>query len=73
MYDIILHSDFLEEYMKNHITEADKERLEQAVDSLTEENQRCFLGVLEALTFAQSAQRLADTDQSNKKANSGVL
>jgi hypothetical protein len=42
--------------MKNHITEADKERLEQAVDSLTEENRRCFLGIVEALAFAQIEQ-----------------
>jgi hypothetical protein len=59
--------------MKNHTGVADKERLSEVADRLTEENQRCFLGVLEALSFAQSAQRQADTDQSNKKADSGVL
>jgi hypothetical protein len=42
--------------MKNHTEEADKERLAETVDKLTEENQWCFLGVLEALVFAQTEQ-----------------
>jgi DNA-binding MurR/RpiR family transcriptional regulator len=58
--------------MKNHTTEVNKKRLEEVVDSLTEENRRYFLGVVEALNFAQNIQNQVDTDQSNKKANSGV-
>jgi hypothetical protein len=58
---------------ENHTGRAGKERLSEKVDKLTEENQRCFLGVLEALTFAQSIPKQADTDQLKKKANSGVL
>jgi hypothetical protein len=42
--------------MRNHTEGINKERLSERVDKLTEENQRCFLGVLEALSFAQSAQ-----------------
>jgi hypothetical protein len=42
--------------MKNNTTEVYKKRLEEAVDSLTEENQRCFLGVVKALAFAQAEQ-----------------
>jgi hypothetical protein len=38
--------------MKNHTEVKDKERLSEMADRLTEENQRYFLGVLEALTFA---------------------
>jgi hypothetical protein len=48
--------------MKNHTKEADKERLSKKVDKLTEEHQRCFLGVLEALSFAQNIQKQADTE-----------
>ncbi|MDR2097593.1 MAG: hypothetical protein LBP37_03655 [Spirochaetaceae bacterium] len=40
--------------MTNHTTETDKERLAEVVDKLTEENRRCFLGVLEALVFARN-------------------
>lgn len=47
--------------MENHTKTADKERLAEKADKLTEENQRCFLGVLEALTFAQSTPKEADT------------
>ena len=53
--------------MKNHTKEAGKKRLEEAVDTLTEENQRYFLGVLEALTFAQARQ-----DQGEKEGESPV-
>jgi hypothetical protein len=42
--------------MKNHTKEVDKKQLDEAVDSLTKENQRCFLRVLEAFAFAQTAQ-----------------
>jgi hypothetical protein len=56
MYVIIIHSKYQEESMKNHIIETDKERLRETIDTLTEENQRHVLGVLEALRFAQSEQ-----------------
>jgi hypothetical protein len=47
--------------MENHTDTADKQPLSETIDKLTEENQRCFLGVLEALAFAQSTQNQADT------------
>jgi hypothetical protein len=31
-----------------------KKRLREALDKLTEENQRCVLGILQALAFAQT-------------------
>jgi hypothetical protein len=40
--------------MKKDTYERGKERLNKAIDTLTEENQRYFLGVMEALAFAQS-------------------
>jgi hypothetical protein len=40
--------------MENHTKETDTKRLAEAVDTLTEENQRYFLGVVEALAYAQS-------------------
>ena len=43
---------------------ADKERLPEAVDKLTDENQRYFLGVVEALTFAQTVQGQEIKDES---------
>ena len=36
--------------------DTDRERLAAAVDKLTDENQRCVLGVIEALAFAQNEQ-----------------
>ena len=42
---------------------AGKERLSEAVDKLTDENQRCFLGVVEALTFAQNEQNKTRTEK----------
>jgi hypothetical protein len=36
--------------------DSDRERLSEAIDKLTEENQRCILGVVEALAFAQIEQ-----------------
>jgi hypothetical protein len=56
MYDIIIHSIFQERSMKKQTEGEPKERLEEAVDALTEENQRHVLGVLEALVFAQAEQ-----------------
>lgn len=44
--------------------DTDRERLSEAVDTLTEENQRCFLGVVEALAFAQTAQGQEIKDES---------
>jgi DNA-binding MurR/RpiR family transcriptional regulator len=42
--------------MEYHTEKADRERLDRAIDVLTEENRRYFLGILEALAFAQSEQ-----------------
>jgi hypothetical protein len=47
--------------MGNHTKDVDKERLSEKIDLLTEENQRYFLGILAALTFAQGIQKRADT------------
>jgi hypothetical protein len=55
--------------MKNHTKDVDNEILFKKVDELTEESRRCFLGVLEALSFAQSLQKQAGKDQSDKRAN----
>jgi hypothetical protein len=48
--------------MKNHTKEVDKEQLSEKVDKLTEENRRCFLGILEALSFAQSTQNQIEAE-----------
>jgi hypothetical protein len=66
MYDIIIHSDILEQGMESHTKESNIERLAENIDKLTEENQRCFLGVLEALVFAQAEQR------QNKAGENGI-
>jgi hypothetical protein len=52
----------MEECMENHTEKTDKERLAEEIDKLTEENQRYFLGILEALSFAQNTQKQADTE-----------
>lgn len=44
-----------------------KKRLREAVDNLTEENQRCALGILQALAFAQTR----ETAEAGKAALSG--
>jgi hypothetical protein len=46
--------------MKTNIDGIRKKRLREAVDKLTEENQRCALGIVEALAFAQT-QKTAKT------------
>jgi hypothetical protein len=56
--------------MENHTKKTDKERLAEKTGKLTDENQRCFLGVLEALSFAQNIQNQAESVK--EKANSGV-
>jgi hypothetical protein len=52
--------------MKNHTKEMDRERLVETVDKLTEENQWCFLGILEALVFAQTEQDKAKSEQKER-------
>jgi hypothetical protein len=42
--------------MKKDTNKPVKERLNESVDTLTEENQQYILGVLEALAFAQAEQ-----------------
>jgi hypothetical protein len=49
--------------MKKYITVEDKEWLKKAVEALMEENQRYFLGVLQALVFAQREQGRAEAEQ----------
>jgi hypothetical protein len=61
MYDIIFHSKFKEKCMKNNTKMINKERLAATIDKLTEINQQRFLGVLEALIFAQRSAKQADT------------
>jgi hypothetical protein len=56
MYGNILHSKLQRGYMKKDTARNQKERLKEAVEALTEENRRHFLGVLEALKFAQAEQ-----------------
>jgi hypothetical protein len=43
------------QYMKNHTGPIKKNQLPKIVDTLTEENQRYILGVLQALNFAQNS------------------
>ncbi|MDR1231822.1 MAG: hypothetical protein LBK61_10530 [Spirochaetaceae bacterium] len=53
--------------MEDYAKVADKEHLSEKVDELTAENRRCFLGVLEALSFAQSIQSQGDTGAVEEK------
>jgi hypothetical protein len=52
--------------MENNITKMKTKRLEEATDQLTEEHQSYFLGVLEALTFAQNAREITKEKQQSK-------
>jgi hypothetical protein len=56
----------MEKSMEDCAKVADKEHLSEKADELTAENRRCFLGVLEALSFAQNVQKQAGTDPSDK-------
>jgi hypothetical protein len=49
----------------------ERERLNSAVDELTEEHRRYVLGVLEALCFAQAAQEHSGNNQSGEFINTG--
>ncbi|MDR2303352.1 MAG: hypothetical protein LBE10_02020 [Treponema sp.] len=49
--------------MKKDTNKTVKERLNEAVDTLTEENRRHFLGVLEALKFARIEQGKGKEDK----------
>ncbi|MDR2631410.1 MAG: hypothetical protein LBC60_10845 [Spirochaetaceae bacterium] len=49
--------------MKKHTEAAKKTRLREALDQLSEENQRYTLGVLQALVFAQTTQEMPETRQ----------
>jgi len=44
--------------MENNVTKRNKERLEETTNQLTDEHQSYFLGVLEALNFAQNAREI---------------
>jgi hypothetical protein len=57
----------MEKSMEDYTKVADKEHLSEKVDELTAENKRYFLGVLEALCFAQNIQKETGTDPSDKK------
>jgi hypothetical protein len=46
--------------MKKDTEDIRKERLPESVEQLTEENQRHFLGILQALAFAQHEQGKAE-------------
>jgi hypothetical protein len=58
----------MEKSMKNHTEKANRERLSEKVDVLTEENQRYFLGVLDALVFAQTGQGKAEPQREGASA-----
>jgi hypothetical protein len=49
--------------MKKDTSKMSKERLNEAIGELTEENQRYFLGVLEALVFAQAEKEKEEEDK----------
>jgi hypothetical protein len=57
----------MEKSMEDCAKVADNERLSEKADELTAENKRCFLGVLEALSFAQSIQGQDDTEAVEEK------
>jgi hypothetical protein len=57
----------MEKSMEDCAKVADKEHLSEKVDELTAENKRCFLGVLEALNFAQSIKSQADQEAVEEK------
>jgi len=44
--------------MENNVIKRNTKRLEEATDQLTDEHQSYFLGVLEALNFAQNAREI---------------
>jgi len=44
--------------MDSNMAKGKIKRLENAIDQLTDENRSYFLGVLEALTFAQNAREM---------------
>jgi hypothetical protein len=62
----------MEKSMEDYAKVADKEHLSEKVDELTAENKRCFLGVLEALSFAQNVQKQTGAEEPDKNANCGV-
>jgi hypothetical protein len=57
----------MEKNMEDCAKVIDKEHLSEKVDELTAENKRCFLGVLEALNFAQNIQSQADIEAVEEK------
>jgi hypothetical protein len=61
---ILLHRKHKDRCMEKQVNDAGRKRLYTAVNELTEENQRYVLGVLQALTFAQSVERQEANNQS---------
>jgi len=53
--------------MDSTVTKENTERLEDNIDRLTDEYQFYFLGVLEALTFAQNAGEMAGNKTDNRE------
>jgi hypothetical protein len=50
--------------MDSNMAKGNTKRLENAIDQLTNEHQSYFLGVLEALNFAQNAREMAGEEAS---------
>jgi len=57
--------------MDSNMAKGNTKRLENAIDQLTDEHQSYFLGVLEALNFAQNAREMAGEEASQITGNGG--
>jgi hypothetical protein len=64
---------FLEEKSSVDMATGTEKVREKTPQLYTAENRRCFLGVLDALSFAQSIQRQTDTEAVEEKANSDIF
>ena len=55
--------------MDSNMTNRNTNRLEEIIDQLTDEYQFCFLGVLEALNYAQNAieMPIEETEEHNNE------
>jgi hypothetical protein len=56
-----------EKSMKNHAKVADKKQLSEKGDELTAKNRRCFLGVLNVLSFVQKSRETGSQKCSEKR------
>ncbi|MDR1108931.1 MAG: hypothetical protein LBL19_07845, partial [Spirochaetaceae bacterium] len=65
------HSKYEAKRMQKYTGTIGRERLDSAIDELTEEHRRYVLGVLEALCFAQAAQEQRGNNQNSEFINTG--